>query len=101
MAANERLEPTFSFPGIGGSLGKCALCGKDFVFELLTNQSIATLHLDLLKGKQRLPMHQECADKAQATSTWPELPEGPLRTMFERASQKPAPSGTEGGAGEP
>ena len=86
----DRLEPTFAFPGIGGSLGKCALCGKCFAFELLTGQSIATLHLSQLKDNQRLPMHKECADKAQAAKTWLELPEGPLRTMFERSQPKPS-----------
>lgn len=36
MQEEERkLEPTFSMPGPGGSLGKCALCGECFLKEIL------------------------------------------------------------------
>ena len=85
MSDTEKLKPTFSWPGIGGSLGKCAACGEDFITELFLGKSIATLHCEQLNGA-KLPMHKECADKVQQIHDWRELPLGPLRTCFEQAS---------------
>jgi hypothetical protein len=76
------------FPGIGGSLGECAVCGGSFTKEILLGESIATGCLTGLSS--RLPLHKECCDKLEEISKtdkdWRRLPEGPLRKEFEEAS---------------
>jgi len=76
------------YPGIGGSLGECCVCGKSFCKEVLLGQSVATGKLDGFDLD--LPLHKECADLLQnisaTTKDWRELPEGPLRREFETAT---------------
>lgn len=81
-----RLTPTFSIPGPGGSLGKCALCGECFSVEILMGTTVAMITCSWCPN-QRLPMHQKCADQIEGTKIATDLPQGPLRTMWER-SQK-------------
>jgi hypothetical protein len=88
VTRNEELEPTFSYPGIGGSLGKCALCGTSFTFQILTGEHIATVTCSWFPDK-RLPMHKECADEIANVHNALELRPGPLRTAFEQSQVQP------------
>jgi hypothetical protein len=79
----------WGMPGIGGGLGKCALCGDTFCRDILG------LHAD---GEQRMvavvginglgdvALHQDCRDKLEgivaAGADWHDLPTGPLRDVF-------------------
>lgn len=76
-------------PGIGGSLGECAVCGGSFTTEILLGESIATGYITGLDAT--LPLHKKCCDKLEEISktdkNWKRLPDGPLRKEFEEAAQ--------------
>lgn len=80
----DKKDPTFSMPGLGGSLGKCALCGDDFLLEILLGESVATVKCSWFP-EQTLPMHKKCADKVSENMVATDLPEGPLRTAWEQS----------------
>jgi len=80
----DKLAPTFSMPRPGGSLGKCALCGDDFLKEILLGESVATIMCSWFPN-QRLPMHKACADKVGESMVATDLPPGPLRTAWEES----------------
>lgn len=82
--AEERLAPTYSIPGPGGSLGKCALCGECFLQEILFGETVAMMECSLFPGKN-LPFHHKCAKQLKDTKIATELPQGPLRTAWERS----------------
>ena len=81
-------------PGIGGSLGECAICGKSFALEVLLGRSIETLKMIGLPAA--IPVHPKCAEEVIAISnehrgeadSWQHLPEGPLRREFAEAAAK-------------
>lgn len=85
--SDERLRPTFSIPGPGGSLGKCALCGECFLYEILMGKRVSMITCSWCPD-QRLPMHHECADKVEGVKVATDLPPGPLRTMWEQSQEK-------------
>lgn len=79
----------FGIPGIGGSLGQCALCGKDFLLEILLNKSVKSFTIDGVK--QTLYGHDDCLKKYTGTLDALDLPvASPLRQAFERAKEHPA-----------
>lgn len=77
----------FGRPGIGGSLGECALCGKNFLFEILTHGTTGTF---IIEGcNQTLHAHLDCikqwCGKAGEPIDPSKLPSGsPLRAAIER-----------------
>jgi hypothetical protein len=83
----EKLTPTYSIPGPGGSLGKCALCGDTFLYEILMGKNVALITCSWFPN-QRLPMHSACADKVGENMVATDLPPGPLRTAFERSQHE-------------
>lgn len=81
----------YGIPGIGGSLGACAVCGDPFLYEILMGQAIDSL--GLAGFAKDLPVHKKCAEKVIALQgPWAEIrdefPEGPLRASFEEEFQK-------------
>ena len=84
---DDKLRPTFSIPGPGGSMGKCALCGDTFLKEILLGETVAMLSCSWFPG-QRLPMHQKCADIIENCHLATELPEGPLKTAWRNSDAK-------------
>lgn len=51
----------YAIPGIGGSLGSCAVCGETFTKEILFGERIDSL---CIKGiNANLPVHRPCAQK--------------------------------------
>lgn len=76
----------YAIPGIGGSLGMCAVCGESFAFEVITGKSVGSLKLGGVA--RELPVHDKCAEKVVALQgTWEEIrdkfPEGPIKEAFE------------------
>jgi hypothetical protein len=70
-------------PGIGGSLGACAFCGKPFVMEILTRKSVPTFEIEQVKGP--LAAHQACMDRFEGVTSILEWPaESPVRQAIER-----------------
>jgi len=72
-----------SLPGVGGSLGECVICGKSFLYEILSGKKVRYIDVN---GSE-LPCHQGCIKhikKAQRSKKWEDLPEGPLRKEFEK-----------------
>lgn len=74
------------YPGIGGSLGECVICGKDFALEVMLGRTISTAKLE---GFEReLPMHKKCLDAVPEDMSWEKLPDGPLRREFAEHFEK-------------
>ena len=81
----------WGIPGIGGSLGTCAICGESFLTEILFSESVSQVVVDGFD--QQLSIHtKKCKPKLQAVmdagGDWQLLPEGPLREAFSRAAEK-------------
>ena len=73
-------------PGIGGSLGQCALCGGNFLFEILMGKTVKTITVD--GCEQTLFAHKSCI-KRYSISEYKDLPlSSPLRQAYERALAK-------------
>lgn len=74
----------FGIPGIGGSLGQCALCGQNFLLEILLNKPVKSFAVDGVK--QTLYGHDDCLKKYTGTLDAADLPESsPLRQAWEKA----------------
>jgi hypothetical protein len=72
-------------PGIGGSLGCCAVCGKSFIAEIIGDAKVRVIEVDGIDGD--LCVHDDCMPALEgARDRWEELPEGPLRAAYERAT---------------
>lgn len=82
----------FGMPGVGGSLGKCAICGNTFLREILMHENVVSFHQTGIK--QKMYAHKDCLDKAEKVSRWEDLPNGPLREAFERHGE-PTPENAE------
>lgn len=76
----------FGMPGIGGSLGTCALCGQPFLTEILLGKKVHTFTMPGVKNK--LFGHDKCLtqyDGKEAT----DLPaESPIRQLYESQQTK-------------
>jgi len=81
----------WGMPGIGGNLGKCAVCGDTFLTEILFGETVSQVVVEGIS--QQLSIHTaRCKPKLQevmnAGGDWKLLPEGPLREAFARAAEK-------------
>lgn len=77
----------FGMPGPGGSLGTCAICGQNFLLEILMGRTVKTLHLDGVDSE--LFMHADCAKNIKDGMDWHDLPDGPLKSAYEKANKEP------------
>ena len=70
-------------PGVGGSLGCCAVCGENFVCDMILGTSV--LPFNVTGCKQTLYTHAgKCETALRNAKTFTELPEkSPLRLAFE------------------
>lgn len=77
----------FGIPGPGGSLGKCALCGNDFLLEILLNKTVKSFTVD--GCDQTLYGHEDCLKKYTGKRFDAiELPQSsPLRQAYERTTK--------------
>ena len=70
------------YPGIGGSLGQCVVCGDSFAMEIIMGRSVSMMSIE---GFERdLPIHKKCLDNMESIrgQGWESLPEGPLRREY-------------------
>jgi hypothetical protein len=77
-----------NMPGPGGSLGICAVCGNTFFKEILLGETVQIMGLENLDAD--FCVHADCKIKllpAMVSHDWHDIPEGPLRTIFEKASE--------------
>lgn len=78
---------TYAMPGVGGSLGKCAVCGDTFLYEIMFAKSVQTVHVDGIS--KSLPVHDECLKVLEENGPdWKTLPQGPLREAFEQSTKE-------------
>jgi hypothetical protein len=80
----------YSIPGPGGSLGACAVCGKDFLKEILLGQSVDCVGINGLD--KNLPVHAECGKTlVSMQGKWEDIresfPRGPMYDCFEEEYQ--------------
>lgn len=77
------------FPGIGGSLGTCCLCGKSFMLNLLTGENVAIR--EHAETGDSFSLHLKCAEELDVLQaregSWREMRDGPLRRAFEKANE--------------
>lgn len=74
-----------NMPGIGGSLGMCALCGEGFLTEILLGQTVQTV--EIVGMDKDVCLHAKCLTILEKNGPdWHSLPEGPLRRAYARAS---------------
>lgn len=78
---------TIGIPGPGGSLGRCAICGNNFLAAVLLAEEIVQFRpqsgVDLV-----LSAHHACFEKTKDIKEWRELPRGPLREAYENYEQE-------------
>jgi hypothetical protein len=74
-----------NMPGIGGSLGLCALCGNTFLAEILLGRSVQTIEIEGMD--KDVCVHDKCLTALRANGPdWHTLPEGPLRRAYAEAA---------------
>ena len=79
------MKPLVGMPGVGGSLGSCALCGEDFLYEILTNTNVETFEIESCHNT--LVAHKKCLKEHNGKGL-SDLPErSPLRIAFEKAAR--------------
>ncbi len=78
-------------PGIHGSLGQCAVCGENFLTEIVFNESVDSFTIP--QSDQTLYAHKDCLNRMEKMSeqnkTMLDLPEkSPLRKAAEKMQRK-------------
>lgn len=71
----------FGMPGIGGSLGTCALCGQPFLTEILLGKKVPTFTMPGVKNK--LFGHDGCLKKYDGKEATDLPAESPIRQLYE------------------
>lgn len=81
------VRSTFGMPGPGGSLGVCALCGRNFLVEILLGKRVQSF--TLAGNDQELFGHDECLAKYAGKEATDLPAESPIRKKFESQSKEP------------
>lgn len=80
-----------NMPGIGGSLGMCALCGNTFMAEILLGKSVHTVAIEGMD--KDCCLHEKCLTVLENNGPdWHNLPEGPLRRAYAAVAPKGEPT---------
>jgi len=79
----------FGIPGVGGSLGRCAVCDKSFVHEILFGMTCQSFRVPGMEPT--LYAHDDCIKllediRDNHAGDWARLPEGPLRRCYATAA---------------
>lgn len=82
----------FGMPGIGGSLGKCALCGEPFLTEILLGKKVQSFYIG--GCDQQLFGHDKCMEQYHGKDATDLPAESPIRKAYER--QHPQPDAAHG-----
>lgn len=81
----------FGIPGIGGSLGICAICGECFAFEILTGEDVRSFKQ--AGSDTTFYAHEKCLEDSKKYKTLLDLPEAsPLRLLYEKQQAEATPS---------
>lgn len=72
-------------PGIGGSLGECALCGETFLTEIVLSKSVRKINVK--SCAQDLYAHQECIDKIEDVNSF-DVSALPEKSVLRRAYEQ-------------
>lgn len=81
------MSDRFGMPGLGGSLGECALCGKPFLLEILLGKRVKSFTID--GCAQTLFGHDNCLKDFQGKE-FADLPtESALRRAYDRDKATP------------
>lgn len=84
-----------NMPGIGGSLGMCAVCGDTFMAEIILGRNVRTI--EVAGFDKDMCVHDKCLTVLENNgSDWHTLPEGPLRRAYAKAAQDIPPSAAVG-----
>lgn len=71
----------FGMPGLGGSLGECALCGEPFITEIMLGQSVKSFRMGGVKSD--LFGHDKCLKEFEG-KTCLDLPaKSAIRKLYE------------------
>lgn len=76
----------FGVPGIGGSLGMCALCGENFMLEILLGKNVHTFTLPGVT--QTLYGHDKCMKEYEGKEATDLPAASPIRQAYERQQAK-------------
>lgn len=80
----------YGAPGPGGSLGKCALCGENFLAAIVLGSSVKTF--TVTGCASTLYAHDKCVEKYAGSFEVTKLPDkSPLRQAYEQATAEPEP----------
>ena len=79
------MSAPFGMPGIGGSLGMCALCGESFLLQILTGEKIRPFQVDGVTNE--LFAHKPCLKKFHGKLFDQLPPASPLRIAIEKAKE--------------
>lgn len=80
-------KPIANMPGPGGSLGMCALCGNNFMLEILTGKMVQTIEVEGFD--MAMCLHDKCMKMLEQNGTdWRTLPEGPMRRAYEKNASR-------------
>lgn len=80
------MKPPFGMPGIGASLGQCALCGDSFVIECCLGKKVIPFTFEGCENT--LYAHETCIAKVNGELDVLTLPDkSPLRKAYESSRQ--------------
>ncbi len=80
------MKAPFGMPGPGGSLGKCAVCGENFLAEIILGQTVPSFELEGVNNQ--LFAHKRCLPIAKKAKTIEDYPESsPLRAAVLAAKE--------------
>jgi hypothetical protein len=78
----------YGMPGVGGSLGECALCGQPFITEILFGRNVKSFTMPGVT--QTLYGHDACLEKYDGKEATDLPPESAIRKAYERQQAKTA-----------
>lgn len=78
----------FGIPGIGGSLGMCALCGENFLTEILLHKNVQSFSMPGVTGT--LYGHDKCLTEYEGKDATDLPAASPIRQAYERQQKEKA-----------
>lgn len=77
----------FGIPGVGGSLGMCALCGECFAKEIMLGEDVRSFKQ--AGSDTTFYAHDKCLEDSKGLKTLLDLPAAsPLRLLYERQQEE-------------
>lgn len=70
-------------PGPGGMPGECQVCGQSFLCDIVLGRKCLIGRVEGIETP--FALHQKCEKYIKDGMKWEDLPEGPLRRVFQEA----------------